>query len=816
MDIGRWLGAVCLASLCACSGNGGNGPRNEPDGGGGPPAIARIEVSPAGVMLTGAGQTHALTARALDASGHEVPAAFVWTSSKPEQVTVSSTGVVQAVTALGSATIVAETANLHSRPVLVGTVQPKPGTLLVTDAQVVSMGTPVAPDGGQDTLEGEIELVLRNVTSPTPGTVLLGTESTAVGGVVVTAQPQGSDVAVRLRLAGLPELLDRYDLDFSIPLDNQDIVMEVEGDQVLGPPPLRRTPAYETKIEKTFPPKGNSPFKCTITGSATISGNLVSLKLNGDAKLVYVNSKDDPAQPPGYLKIALEGPLTLKGTIGLKVEAGLSGEVKCELRGRIPVAAGPFALVIAPAIPIGVGVSLSGEVKLATFDIGLEGENGFDFQVGVECGPSPAGCHMLDKAEPIDKLTPKMTVPDQDKNFRVELAAKAYFLSGLDLLMAAGLYDIKLIEATVGPVQEAKLAFPDAQAADRGYASNYELKIEGKVSPGESVNKLIKKMMGEDPGKLGAELTIGYPLAKSPEGTVAVDKTSTTPGKKVHFTFNFTGDTLNYPVLGYNLERVDVYRKREDTPVYEFMQSVSITSGNQATWDWTPTMDDTGTNEFFAFSKTKMPVVILEMAADTGKKVEVVGICTAEALAGRGMPLLVAAASSGCSIQGNMHHVVDVQVPGTSSHEDDTATVTMEVDPTVSTPGLVQFKASGTWGITRTGSSAGCTLDFPPQNGSFTGAPEEGRISVITADDVAYPAGSYSGGITTPIVTVTQHLICPTGTYDMTGPVSDLVFLLTPEQNFVLDLDGGVAQGTYTQGYETYDWNLTFTNPGPR
>ncbi|HET9155026.1 MAG TPA: hypothetical protein VFN91_00085, partial [Myxococcaceae bacterium] len=618
---GAVLALLWVIALSGCSGK--DQPGGRPDAGGsGPGAITRIEVSPAGVMLTGAGQTHPLSARAFDGSGREVPTSFVWTSSKPDQVTVSSAGVVQAVTALGSATIVAETQSAHSRPVLVGSVEPKPGALLLTDAQIVSVGTPFAPDGGQDTLEGEVDVVLRNVSVPAQGTVVLGTESTALGGIVLAAQPQGGDVSVRLRLADLPELLSRYDLDFSIPLDNQDIVMEVEAAPLRAAPvPGQRTPAYETKIEKSFPPSGNSPLKCEISGSASISGNLVSLKLNGDAKLVYKNSKDDATLAPGYLKLALEGPLTLKGTIGLKVEAGLKGEVKCELKGRIPIAAGPFALVIAPAIPIGVGVSLEGEVKVATFELGLEGENGFDFGVGFECGPSPAGCHSLDKADPINKLTPKMTVPDQDKNFRVELTAKAYFLSGLDLLMAAGLYDIQVIEAKVGPVQEAKLAFPDAQADDRGYASLYELKLEGKVSPGASVNKAIKKLMGEDPGQLGAEITLGYSIAKSPQGTMSVDKESTSPDKKVRFTFDFTPASVTYQVLGYNVERVDVYRKREDTPFYEFMQSVQMSSTYQATWDWTPRTEDTGMNEFFAFVKTKIPVVILEMAEDTGKKV---------------------------------------------------------------------------------------------------------------------------------------------------------------------------------------------------
>ena len=552
----------------------------------------------------------------------------------------------------------------------------------------MSIGTWFAPDGGADAFVGQVDARLRNVPVPAPGTLVLGTESTSLAGRVVSADAQGGEVRVRLESVSVPDLLARYDLDWSLPLTDYEIVMDPpDVPHAVAPGPSGRRSGYETTIEKTFPPSGRSPLTCVISGSASITGNLVDVQLTGDAKLVYKNSKEDASLPPGYLKLAVEGPLTLKGTVGLKAEAGLDATVTCELKGRIPVALGPLAIIVAPAVPIGLGVQLKGKLVLASFELGLEGENGFDFGLGVECGPNGAPCHSLDKADPINRLTPKMTVPDQDEAFRVELAAKAYFLSGLDLLVAAGLYDLQILKATVGPVQDAKLAFPNAQAADRGYASKYTLKLEGKVGLGSSVNKAIEKLMGGEPGSLGAELTLGYDIARSPAGVMSVDKTTVAPHKTVRFTFNFTPSTVSYPVLGDNAESVVVYRKRSDSPLYEKMETVEMTSSFQTTWDWTPGNDDIGTNEFFAFVKTKMPVVVLEIAEDSSKTVEVVGICTAQGLHAALLAGDLVAANE-CSLAGTVEHrfhgVADV--PPTDVLVLDTASVTMSVDVAGSIP----------------------------------------------------------------------------------------------------------------------------------
>ena len=145
-------------------------------------------MSPQSVLLTGTGQRHPLTAKAFNGQGAEVPATFTWTSSKPDQVAVDAAGGLQAVTAIGSATIHAEAGGVRSPAVPVATVQPKAGALLVTDTQIVDAGTPFIPPGGDADLRGQVDVQLRNVTAPAPGTVVLSTEGA-----------RAEDIAARIR-----------------------------------------------------------------------------------------------------------------------------------------------------------------------------------------------------------------------------------------------------------------------------------------------------------------------------------------------------------------------------------------------------------------------------------------------------------------------------------------------------------------------------------------------------------------------------------------------------------------------------------------
>ncbi len=812
----RARGLILLA-LAAATGCGG-----DDDGGSG--AIAFIEIRPGGLLLTPDRQSAVLEAVALDAAGTQVEASFTWSSSTPDQITVAGDGTVSAVSELGSATIRAESGEVRSDPVVVATVALHPGTVVVTDDQVVDIGEPFTPDGAADGWSAQMDVRLRGIDPPAPGTIVVSAESSPLGGSVVSAEEDGGEVAVRLELVSLPELFARYDIDWQIGLGGHTV--EVEEDEAAS---ARLLPAVhpETKklAEGKWPKAG--PFQCSGSVAAFLEKNTVDLKLAGDGQFVFKSSRLDESQAPGYLKVAIEGPVTLKGSLALRAKAGLKAKGKCELKGRIPIALGPFAIVVSPAIPLGVGVSLDAKLTAASMEIGFEGENGFDLGVGFECGPGTAPCRSLDKMDPINKWKPLLEVPGGMKDMKVEMSAQAYFVTGFDLLFLAGKYTFEAVEVTVGPVQSADLGFVDKQADDKGYASRYELKLQGKAGAGEGVENAIKKLLGKDEeaGSLGFEFSVSKPLSKSPIGALTVDKTQTSPHKKVTLTTQLDSDSVVYYLLGYNVTSIEIYRKKLDTPIYEHVKSIEVNASNQTkfTWDWTPSNDEIGKFEFYAFVKTSLPVIELEVAPDSHKEVEVVAICSASAIAGA-----LPGGGSDCELTGTMTHTMTQTTPGQTVTETGNATVTLQQDPDEGIPDVqLAFRPYGTWSAEyRIEQANGCVYETMPAavTGSLAGEDAEGIFYLYTGA-FGQLENSYDGNIQTSTTTATAVLSCP----DQEPQVSEQMFAFALfavdfDQMLVIDPETMTATGSYTETIDgdpgttttnTWTWNLTLQGAEP-
>lgn len=783
-------------------------------------AIAFIEIRPGGLLLTADRSSARLEAVALDVDGHQVAASFRWTSSTPDQIAVDADGNVSALGELGSATIRAEADGVRSDPVVVAAVALHPGTVVVTDDQVVDIGDPFTPAGAADDV-AQMDVRLRGIDPPAPGAILVSAESSPVGGSVVSAEEDGGEVAVRLELVTMPEMFARWDIDWQLELAGHTVEVDDEAASArLIAPAIR--PETKKLAEGTWPRSG--PFRCSGEISAFLEKNMVSLKLAGDGEFIFKSSRFDDSQPPGYLKVAIEGPITLKGSIALRAKAGLKAKGKCELKGRIPIALGPFAIIVSPAIPLGVGVSLDAKLTAASLEIGFEGENGFDLGIGFECGPGTMPCRSLDKMEPINKFKPLVEVPRGMKDTRVEMSAQAYFLTGIDLLFLAGKFTFEAVEVTIGPVQSANLAFVDNQADDRGYASKYDLKLEGKLAPGEGVDTAIKKLLGEDKelGKLGLELTVSRPVSKSPVGKLSADKTRTSPHKPVHFTVDLQADSLMYFLIGWNVKSILFYRKKVDEPTYELVKELEVnSSGSQYSWDWTPMNDDIGMWEFFAFVKTAIPVIELEVAPSSAKLVEVEGICTGSpGLAGA----LPGGGDSGCELNGTLSYSMTQTTPAGSVTTTTSASVQLVHDPVGSVPGLLVFRPYGTWSGTHAGGFSGCTVEVSPSpmTGTVSGDPAQGAFMIYTGDVIHQP-WHYHGAMMTGPFPVTTTLYCPDAEPYVLAQDWDLnLWSVLESQNLFVDEESGRAMGTYTETFDsgggsvqttTYTWDLTLTIP---
>jgi hypothetical protein len=621
--------AATIGVLASCGGGEGDTAPATPAN-----PVARLAVAESGVLLTGANQERQLSVQALDASRRPLAARVTWSSSEPGQVTVDANGRVRSVTPVGSAMVFAEADGIRSAPVFVSTVELRPGTLLLRDAEIVSVGAAINVAAGELPGLGALyDVVVSGVPAPAVGTLVLGIGSAEVTGRVTEAEALGNQVRIRLETVSAPDLLARYDVNWTIDLAAFDNVMDGE--------PLNATPRASSRNrvhamadthlipEWKMPKTGTSPLSCEGSVKAALKTTPVEVKVTGSPKLEIVSSRLDAALPPGRLRVALTGPLVMSTRLGLTAEAGLVGEVRCELKSRIPLPVfpppiGPFVRL---AIPVGIGAAVNGEVQVASIDFSVEGKNGFNLELGVDCGPHP--CKSLDKAERINEFTPSLKISSMpEEGLKLKLDAQVYFLSGLDVVALVS--PLNIVDVKVGPKQAADFGSVKRQAADTGYASNYDLKIQLEMGPGSSLKKAIEKLMGgEDRGSLGFSFTPSYDLSESPSGNWQPDKSQAVPRRDtVNFRVNLKPSSTTYFAFGYNVKEVRLYRRLEGEMLFSHFRTFPIVQPGQTDFElqWQPTDEDAGKNEFAVFVTTNMiPVVAeLEILPNSIRTVEVI------------------------------------------------------------------------------------------------------------------------------------------------------------------------------------------------
>ena len=441
----------------------------------------RVVIDKAAALLPGAGQSAQLTAQVLDPQGAAVAGTITWTSSATDRVSVDAAGHVTGV-ATGSAQIFAEAGGIRSAPTLVFVADPRPGALLVTDAQVVSVGPPLGlPPGEAPGVGTQYEVTLSGVAPPAAGTVLLAAETAPVAGTVVSTRQESTGLVVTLALAPLYELFTAYDIALSIDLSAFPAVDLPEGGV--------RTPAARWNAERRGRPGVRAaaralddlaPFQafvCDASIKPQLLGTPIQLSLENRLTLTI----DDR---PGYSKHALEGSLALSGSAGLKLKAGFRATGDCKAQGQIRLPVFGWASVIAmPAVRVGLGAGLEGEVLLVQGELGVEGRVGASPTVGWECGGATPDCRALDDIAGLNELKTKSSFPSEN-DMQVKISGQFYVLAGLDLSLLAGLANAEILEARLGPEQSFDLGFEKDQAERTDYAASYDLKLKGVVEPG--------------------------------------------------------------------------------------------------------------------------------------------------------------------------------------------------------------------------------------------------------------------------------------------------------------------------------------------
>lgn len=595
-----------------------------------------VVVAQTAVMLTAVGQTRQLSVRTMNDAGVTVNAAVTWSSSAPSQVSVDATGRVTART-IGSAQVFAQSGSVRSAPVFVVVAQPQPGALLVTDAQVISVGLPMGLAPGEvPTVGTQYEVRLTGITTPpSPGTVVLAAGNAMVAGKVVSVRTESGAMVVTLAMAPLGQLLAQYDINWSIDLTTLPTAALQTAASVAPPvSPRVRVAPWMSAAPTILRPI--SVIDCDASLGPVLLDRKVQLAPTGSVSLEVVDA-------PGHTRRALVGSLTLVGTVSLKLKAGFSFHSKCEVSVPIPIPiGGPLAVGVMPLARLGVGVSLDGSIAVTAGEISATGELGAQLEVGWECGGASASCRSLPGLTPVNKFTPKYEVFNPATGMRVEVQGQFYLLAALDAVFAMAI-DFGILEAKAGPVQSVDLGFEDDQAINKSYASKYDLKLEAVIQPGSGLQKVLDLIMS------GISLTfqgkVSTVLSESPKGALTVSRPVVgLSGQTVDMRVDLTN--TDYFLIGYNVVRVELWQKRSTESDFKRLRAFNVTASNQTvfTHTWQPTTDDLGVNEFAVFVYTQFPVPGLEVAENSIKEVEVKCFSASPRLVGG-----VAAAANTCA-----------------------------------------------------------------------------------------------------------------------------------------------------------------------
>src|SRR5205814_7917053 len=109
--------------------------------------------------------------------------------------------------------------------------------------------------------------------------------------------------------------------------------------------------------------------------------------------------------------------------------------------------------------------------------------------LGFECGGATPDCRSLDASTVDNQLKPLGEMPRTDQ-MHVELSAQIFAFIGLDALFFLE-FNAPILEGKFGPKQSFDVATEQDQITNPGYASSYELAMEGEVKPGKALQEAI-------------------------------------------------------------------------------------------------------------------------------------------------------------------------------------------------------------------------------------------------------------------------------------------------------------------------------------
>jgi hypothetical protein len=592
------------------------------------PKVARVEITGGTGLFTSLGQTSTFKAVAYDEQNKVMDSSFSWVSSNPNEISISPNGEARAEVELGSSTVTAEAAGIKSVPVMVVAAKPSDGAVLLSDTQILG-NTEVIAQNPANPFDSSLKVKLSGVSNLVPGSLFLSSGSKALAGKVISSTPVADGLEVTFAPASIQEVFKNLKLgiktdakqlmlDFSKTTKPRKIERRSDGSLQLEYD-VKDLEIRETQTRKEFK---LGPFECEITGKADLSGGS-SVTVNVDQKLNVTldgNIKDGTVSD---MVFKVEGKLTGSLFGGFKFSSSVEGSFACRaivFYLRFP-AFGPISFLIMPIIPVGLGVEVKAKITGPNAEIGIAGKASATYAEGFSyenCAFKNLSTFTIEKS-----LVPKMKFPKID-DLKLDASAWVHVYSGLWAGICVVL-QAEVVDALLGIEATASFAFEKPQATDAGYASNYDIKFKGEVKPGKHLQNFIDKVFGK--GGLNVSVSFAEKLKESPTGTAKADKTQVSAGEKVKFTTDLDPANLEFPLIGYNVAEVQIFRIRNDGPAELMSTQVASEGMRNFEWQWTPTQADVGVNDFYVYINTKgvLDGFPLEINKDTKMRVIVAG-----------------------------------------------------------------------------------------------------------------------------------------------------------------------------------------------
>jgi len=603
--------------LSSCSSNSSYSDTSSP-----PPKVAKVVIAPQSVLMTDPQQSKVLRATAYDADGNVLTKTIKWTSTHSDIVAVSSDGNASAQGLIGSTTITAEAEGVKSAQLMILVTELVGGAITVDDKQVVGDIVAVDPND-QPGIGYQYKVKLKNFPLPSNGDIIVGNGDIPIAGQVINSESNGTVTEVTLEVVPVDQVFSQLEIHEDFDLTKVDMQIDdtlasyytmqkqSDGSYLWTLKDQNGSPASQLHSSPSMQSSSfqRGPLECSYEGSGVFPLNL---SLPFTHQLTHnLHTALDFSMGASHMKAFVYGELGTEFKISPTFNTAITAKANCEVNlATLPIPiGGAISYFFGLQVPLGVGIEIGGQLELAQLAFEAVSKTDYDVAFGLDCSSGTCiGLHSMQNTN--STFTTNWILPSSNlaDNLRLKPEISGYGFSKLEF-HAIGLEDdLELVGAKGGLSNGADLALIPAQCFDNNYTSDYKLSLFASVASGDDVNEFISLFVPG--GFAGFEYKLSTDLATSPKVLDAkASKNQYYYGDTVTFTIELDPATIDYSFLGYNVDKISIYKRVPDGQggyVYNWFFDIPAVDGQtKFEREWVFTQDGTVKDNYYAFIETK-------------------------------------------------------------------------------------------------------------------------------------------------------------------------------------------------------------------